>query len=127
MCNNIEKAGRYLEAAKINQENLWKRREIEWKINFALWTAIALVTGFLYLNIKNPINIPCNYCVFIVFLIVYAFTTWLYSKHIDTIRLSNDKDKSYMIYYLTLAEIELLPIPTIGSDEPYLEKKLDKY
>ncbi len=26
---NIEKAGKYLEAAKVNQDNLWKRRQIE--------------------------------------------------------------------------------------------------
>jgi hypothetical protein len=90
-----------IELAKTNQENLWKRRSIEWKVNFGLWTALGIVTGFSYSEGVNfhPVGVG------VVLFLVFAAYVW---NNLGTI-ISNEKDLDWIIYYKVLAENELTP------------------
>jgi hypothetical protein len=107
MESNIEKAGKYLEASKMNRENLWKRRQIEWKTSFSLWTAIAVTSGFIYIYEIKPDSCLVKWIFLIVVLIVYITIIWLQKRHIRAIFISNERDLDFMIYYTNRAAWEL--------------------
>ncbi|MDP2723229.1 MAG: hypothetical protein Q8O72_10760 [Bacteroidales bacterium] len=107
MESNIEKAGKYLEAAKINQENLWKRRQIEWKTSFSLWTAIAVSSGFIYMNMKRPLPCPEKWIFLIIVFVVYFIIICLQKKHLKAISLSNERDLDFINYNTNRAAWEL--------------------
>lgn len=104
---NIERASKYLEASKINQENLWKRRQIEWKTSFALWTSIALISGLFYQYSKYPIIYLNGYIFFAVIVIAYTVILMLHWRHLKAITISNDKDLRFINYFIDRANWEL--------------------
>ncbi|MCX6233909.1 MAG: hypothetical protein NT175_04180 [Bacteroidetes bacterium] len=91
---------KYLEAAKINQENLWKRRQIEWKTSFALWTAIATFSGYIYYSAHRPIPHPYNWIFLITILIVYIGILWIQHRHLKAIFISSERDLDFINYFL---------------------------
>lgn len=105
--DNIDRASKYLDASRINQENLWKRRQIEWKTSFALWSSIALISGLFYHYIKHPI-LYLNGCVFFGFIIsVYVVILFLHWRHLKAITISNNKDLEFINYFISKANWEL--------------------
>lgn len=104
---NIDRASKYLDASRINQENLWKRRQIEWKTSFALWTSIALISGLFYQYNKHPILYP-NGCIFLGSIInVYLIILFLHWRHLKAITISNNKDLEFINYFVSKANWEL--------------------
>jgi hypothetical protein len=98
--NDFEKASRFIELAKTNQENLWKRRGIEWKINFGLWTALAIMIGAIY---KEGIgDVLSKYTLGIVLVLGVVFIAYLWHS-IGTV-ISDEKDVDWHIFYKEQAE-----------------------
>jgi len=91
----------YLEIAKINQENLWKRRQIEWRSSLSLWAALGITTGYL---IKCPLcptlKEPFNWIFLIAVLIVYIIVLFIQRRHIRAHFISNERDLDSISYYL---------------------------
>jgi len=48
-----EKAEAFYRMGRIAIERLERRRKYEWRINFGLWTAFAIGTGYLFTNEVN--------------------------------------------------------------------------
>jgi hypothetical protein len=98
-----EKVKLFIELAKTNQENLWKRRGIEWKVNFGFWTALGVIAGFscergLGSTIAQHHSLTLG----------VLFALWIvHSWYNLRIVRSNDKDLDWFIYYLSRAEKEL--------------------
>lgn len=103
----IEKAGKYLEAAKINQENLWKRRNVEWRTAFSLWAAFAIATVYIYIDVEWPSQGPLFWIFPIVIIIVYSIAICLHYGHHRRIFISNEKDLEFINYYSSIATWEL--------------------
>jgi hypothetical protein len=97
----VERAGTYLDAAKINQENLWKRRGVEWKIAFSLWSALGAFTIF----ISSITSIPLWFV--IVLPAVYFSFVLIHRKLLKALTISSQKDLELVIYYSTIAAWEL--------------------
>ena len=81
----VDRAAKYLEAAQINQENLWKRRQIEWRTSFSLWAAIGIASGFIYLYANRPIPSPINWIFLSTVFIVYGAIIYLQRVHLKAI------------------------------------------
>jgi hypothetical protein len=97
----------YLSAAKINQDNLWKRRQIEWGSSFSLWSAIAVSTAFIFKEIDKPIESPYSWISLVVLCIIYFIILYIQNKHLKAHYISNEKDLLFIKYYLNKSESAL--------------------
>ncbi|MFC2152312.1 hypothetical protein ACFLSE_07265 [Bacteroidota bacterium] len=107
MESSINKADIFLKATEINRENLWKRRQIEWRTAFSLWTAIAVASGFIYVYAKRPIPSPYKWIFLIFVFIVYIIIVWLHHRHLKAIFISNERDFDFIHYYTNRAAWEI--------------------
>ena len=88
--SNTEKAGKYLETAKINQENLWKRRQVEWRTAFSLWTAIAIASVYIYIDVEWPSRSPFYFLFPAGIIIVYLIAVCIHCWHHKRLFTSNE-------------------------------------
>ena len=51
-----DSAARYVELAKINQDQTWKRRQSEWRTSFMMWGLFAAVPAFVYKEVDGAID-----------------------------------------------------------------------
>jgi hypothetical protein len=90
----------FIQIAKINQENLWKRRQIEWKSSLSLWAALGIATGYF---IKCPpcpvINQPYNWIFLIGLILIYITVLLIQRRHIRAHFISNERDLDSINYY----------------------------
>jgi hypothetical protein len=100
---DMEKAKQFIELSKTNQENLWKRRSIEWKVNFGLWAALGVIAGFCYEKDLSLDPTQHPYAIWAILGCVFIAYVW---NNIGTV-ISNEKDLDWQIYYKALAEKEL--------------------
>lgn len=106
MSEASDKATVYLENAKASQEQLWKRRQIEWRTGFALWASIGVVTVFLSKEIKECVpslsqvsaSIVCA-----VLIAAFGLVYWAHRRHLVAIFISNEKDLDFLLHYRDLA------------------------
>ncbi|MCK5215432.1 MAG: hypothetical protein KAR05_08775 [Candidatus Omnitrophica bacterium] len=83
-----EKAEYLIELCKIQMDHFEKTRNLEFKINIALWTLITLVGQFCYIN-KITLNAPSCILFAVVIIILHIF--WMYS-----IQNSENKDLEFI-------------------------------
>ena len=102
-----EKASKYIEMAKICQEQLWKRRHIEWRTGFALWTSLAVAGGFIYRYAQRPLPDPGKWILLAVILLVFSVIVLLHRRHLKAIFISNERDLDFLNYYRDRAAWEL--------------------
>ena len=134
----VDIATAYLENAKTCQEQLWKRRQIEWRNGFAFWTAIAVATAFIFKNV-TPTSLPDpeKWYVLCIFLLGYVAVVIVHRIHLKAIFISNEKDLEFLNYYRDRAAWELCnddftkdkPVrPSFKdmSDSEYYEKHKEK-
>jgi len=123
--NAEERAAKYLDVAKIHQDQLWKRRQIEMRTSFGLWAAMAVVAGFVYMHVNRPapdssLWLMVIYFIFFIFAIgAYASAVYLHYRHMRAIYISNEMDLDLMHYHINRADLEL------DSTIPILPKKLE--
>ena len=101
MGDRLENANGYIELARISQEQLWKRRQVQWKANFSIIAGIALITYF-FLTFENfPAVDKCyGFRFYIAITVFYILWQLRVTK-------SNYNDKKYMAYYLNRVLIQL--------------------
>lgn len=108
---NKEKADCLIELHKVQLEHFMQTRDIEFKVNIALWTLIALSGSFLYgkLNLTG-----CQWWIYGIFaLVIYLGHMFLW---IMPIQKSADTDDYYINLYRSKVEalVEItLPKPTL--------------
>jgi hypothetical protein len=90
-----QKAGRYTELLKSNVDQLWKRREIEWRIHFSLWLAIGGVTVFACTQL-SPATL---HRVTLWVGLTYFIAILLYAWHSLGLFVSNEKDLAWIRYF----------------------------
>jgi len=105
--NEVKRAAKYLDAATSSQEQLWKRRQIEWRTSFGLWTAMAVGTGFAYMHVSRPVPASTRLPIVVVAALVYAGATFFHFRHLKAIFISNEMDLDFLNYYKNRAEWEL--------------------
>lgn len=101
------KASKYIEIAKTCQEQLWKRRHIEWRTGFALWTSLAVASGFIYRYAKRPLPDPAKWIFLVVIFLVFLAIVLLHQRHLRAIFISNQRDLDFLNYYRDRAAWEL--------------------
>ena len=105
--NTAERAAKFIDAAKISQEQLWKRRHIEWRTGFALWTALAVSSAFIYRYAKRPLPDPEKWIFLVLIFVLFCAIVWLHRKHLKAIFISNERDLDFFNYYSNRAAWEL--------------------
>jgi hypothetical protein len=90
-CGDPKNADRYIQLARLNLDNYSQRIGMLWKINFALWASLAIVTAFawkedLYVAGWEP-------------WIVGAFAAAIHFWFLQRLCVSNEKDLDWFIYY----------------------------
>lgn len=135
--SKVDMANKYLEIAKTCQDQLWKRRQVEWKNGFALWTAIAVATGFILQSIGS-IFLPdhVKWSVPLILSFVYVAIVIVHRTHLKAIFISNEKDLEFLNYYRDRAAWELCnddfekkpkrPLFKNMSDREYYNKHREK-
>ncbi|HUS44908.1 MAG TPA: hypothetical protein VM219_02620 [Phycisphaerae bacterium] len=98
-----DKASVFVELARINQEQLWRRRQIEWKINFLLWGSTAAVAGYLY----SQVDTERIKDLLVIVYGVFAVTFITYVAHLLNCLLSDEMDMAWMHYFKQQAELAL--------------------
>ena len=98
MLSEKDKLQGYIEIYRIQLERFDKRRDIEWKVNMAIWTSIVVVTGFL--AGKVPLG-RCSLLIYTILWIIYSFLWTLNSWY------TNKRDMSHALIYLNRIEILL--------------------
>jgi hypothetical protein len=110
MCQEkYENASRFIELSKISQEQLWKRRHIEWKTAFALWTAIAVASGFIYRYADRPLPDGWKWLFLFLVFCMFFLITLLHLRHIKAIFISNERDLDFLNFYRDRATSEIDP------------------
>lgn len=104
---STETAAQYLEAAKLCQDQLWQRRQIEWRTGFALWAAMGIVAGFAFTHVKRPIPDPLSLLILIIATITYIAVVIIYFFHQKAIFISNLMDLDMFVYYKKCAECQM--------------------
>lgn len=107
--NAEERAAKYLDIAKINQEQLWKRRQIEWRTNFGLWAAMAIGAGFAYMHLNRPVSDFARFAIVFCAVFVYGTAVYFHIRHMKAIFISNEMDLDLINYNISRAEWELDP------------------
>ncbi len=105
--NAEERASKYLDAAKINQDQLWNRRKIEWRTSFGLWVAMATGAGFAYMQIKRPLPDEARLPMIFFVCVIYGAAIFLHIRHMKPIFISNEMDLDLINYNISRAEWEL--------------------
>lgn len=83
--NNSEKLQGYIELYKRQFDMFDKRRSVEWKVTFGLWTGIIVATGFLAGKIETELSALIIYFViWLVFSFVWTKSCW-YANKVDQI------------------------------------------
>jgi hypothetical protein len=86
--------------AQLCQESFLNRRNYEWKVNFQLWTFIALWTYIAISN--NSIGVAISDCL-LLFVYSFIFLVYLIFWQIP-LRQAFQTDKDWKHYYMRLAE-----------------------
>ncbi|MBW2046147.1 MAG: hypothetical protein JRI96_14905 [Deltaproteobacteria bacterium] len=76
MMENKEKAECLIELCKIQMDHFRQTRDIEFKVNLALWTLVALGGKFFYDKIK--LDTCCEWVIYIVFALAIIFTHFFF-------------------------------------------------
>ena len=106
----------YLELADLHRKQFDTRRQVEWKINFAFWTAVGLVAYF-YCSRQTDLS-WCEWVVVAVGLVLAGiFYGWV---HLPAIFSAEDKDLKFMIYFKDCAEATLLDPEKLPKKPPAL-------
>jgi len=89
----------FINLAELAQDALWRRRVIEWRSAYALWTAMAVAAGFYYINAPRPAK-WVGIIQSIVFALTYVVAAWAHRKHLKSIFISNEVDLEWKHYYM---------------------------
>jgi hypothetical protein len=93
-----EKADCLIELHKTQMEHFMQTREIELKVNIALWTLLAGTgAAFLY----RDISLPQNYCKISSFIVICHFLLWMLP-----IQFSEDTDNHFIKPLVLVLEAE---------------------
>lgn len=99
----------YLRLYELQKESLYKRRDIEWKVSIAFWTAIGAATAFMVPQVQIPFY---SFWFFICVFVVYSL--WLYQMS-----RAHQIDKRWIDVYRSHAEQTLgLRQDVISYTEP---------
>jgi hypothetical protein len=111
--NDSDKVKYLLELAELHRKQFDTRRQVEWKINFAFWTAVGLVAYF-YCSRDTGLS----WCERIVVASGLVLAGFFYAVvHLPAIFGAEDKDLDFMIYFKDCAEAVLLD-PENLPDKP---------
>ncbi len=102
---NENKIEHLLRLCELQRQTLNARREIEWKICVAYWTAIIASTGYL---LSKNIQIPC-----IQLMIFYIFQFIVFAFWLGNMFLSNEVDH----YWIKMYKKEIHYILSVPQDE----------
>lgn len=86
--------------ADLNVRHYVDRRAYEWKINFGLWAAIALLTGFMLSN-RSSLPSHVGWILGGLHLGIFAFFAFI---QVPSIQAANEEDKDWIHYYKARAE-----------------------
>ena len=102
--SNDDKAKHYLELAKLQMDHLRQTREIEFKVNLALWTAIVLAGAFLTRYVEVEFTTWRYWYVLVALLIIggHMFLWMMPVQH------SQDRDNDFITAYRQEVETLLL-------------------
>ena len=111
-----------LELAELHRKQFDTRRSVEWKINFAFWTAVGLVAYF-YCSRETGLS-WCEWIVVAVGLLLAGIFYGL--VHLPAIFAAEHKDLNFMIYFKNCAEATIakqsLPKKPPALEEPGIKK-----
>ena len=92
----------YIDLANLSKDLLVSRRQTEWRINIALWTAMLAIAGFL-LSLDEPFSIVKG--PYITLYLGYIGVTLLFALwHLPAASGSNRKDLDLIIYFRQKAQ-----------------------
>jgi hypothetical protein len=106
----------FLELAKLSQQSFQNRQSYEWKIAFALWTAIGI---FTYFAVEHPGAISGSgpLVLGIPYLILFGVWCFLWKPALHN---ASNKDKDWMLYFTHRAENRP---PSDSAPDPRRENK----
>lgn len=101
----------WIELAKLAQQSFFNRRELEWKLSFGFWAAIAAVTSAFFSGKLSTIyaHTPCILASAYLLLFVLTIPFW----HLP-LQKAHGGDKKYYFYYLKRAR---------GIEDPSFREK----
>lgn len=90
----------YLELAKLSEQSIEKRKDIEWKVNLAFWTGIGVFTWFASQHVC-PLGGGCLLVMFVVYLATLFVWTigWQVPLHA-----AHQTDRDFKHFYVSQAE-----------------------
>jgi hypothetical protein len=120
--NDCEKVKYLLELAELHRKQFDTRRQVEWKINFAFWTAVGLVAYF-YCSRDTGLSL-CE-GIGIAFGLVLAGSFYAV-VHLPAIFGAEDKDLGLMIHFKNCAEAAVLNLPLPNKPAAVAEHEIKK-
>jgi GH24 family phage-related lysozyme (muramidase) len=106
---------RWIDLAKVNQDQLWQRRQYEWKINFGLWAGLAALPGLVYLSQKECSLSPT---LFYWVVCIYGIVLLAYACHLIGLFISNEEDLQWMHHFKDRAEALIAQSQIHVTDRP---------
>ncbi len=89
---------RWIELAKIAQQDFFNRRQLEWRLSFSFWTAIAAFTAtfFVEYGVEKPECLCWIVSVYAAGFLLFAFWTYLVQR-------AHWRGKRFWLYYMNMA------------------------
>ncbi len=102
---------------KLAASEFWShdtRRQYEWKVNLALWPALALYSGFMLKGeVALPVGSVGKWVVYGLLTAIFGVYVWPWSWGVQR---RNKENIHWEMYYLGLADDQLGVAPKEGSD-----------
>ena len=96
-----------IETAKFHRDRFNSRRSYQWKLNLALWSAVALLAGFLFTNELNTQRTPCCvYCFGLLLLLLVNVVYFYWTVHVS---LHDVSDRNLARRWMREAATEVYP------------------
>lgn len=90
----------WIELAKVAQQSIFNRRDLEWKLSFGFWAAIAAFTSAFFTGKISAIAPNTSCCLAVAYLLLFVLTIPFWHLPIQK---AHGGDKKYYFYYLQRA------------------------